>query len=1188
MNRRPHKTMRSLKRKVLLPLLIFSLLVAGLALLAIYQKSERQLVEKLRQRAELVANTVNFVAESISHRGELQRIVTAIGAEQEVTLIVVVGGNPVRVLATTKQQWLNKPLDELPVDSVREDLDEAIRSRQPHHGIHKNTHEFDLTSPLLLSQPELTDGAVSTGAVMVHLDTRPTEREIRVSVLQFSTAFLLAVAVLILLGYGILNVHVLKPIAAIGGLVRDRKDGDTVLWAEANTNDEIGSLACTLDDTLNKADSARRDLEDQKFALDQHSIVAITDIQGRILYANDRFCEISKYSRKELLGQNHRILKSGRHTPEFFNVMWRTIAAGCVWQGEICNRAKDGSLYWVDSSIIPLLGDDGRPHQYIAIRTNITARKVTEAALKESESRLSAAIEGSNDGIWDWNVRTNEVHFSPQWKRILGFEDHELPSKFESFESSIHPEDRDRVFGGIQKYFDGITPIYEIEFRMRHKNGSYRWILARGAALRGADGKPLRMAGSHTDIHQRKLTEERLRTSEAFLDRAEQVAGVGGWQVDLATMLPLWSAQTCRIHEVPAGYKPTLDEGISFYAPEARPVIAQAVENGIQFGKPWDLELPFVTATGRHIWVRSVGEVEFEHGRPVRLVGAFQDITERRLSNEALQHERHRLASAIDGTNIATWEWNVHTGETVFDDRWAEIVGYTLDELAPVSLKTWENLVHPDDLKIASATLERHFSGAVPFYDCQFRMKHKAGHWVWIHDRGRLISRTADGQPLMMYGTHADISEAKRQEEVLLENNRQLTIARTQAEDASRAKSEFLAMMSHEIRTPMNGVIGFTSLLLESDLSAEQRDQLTTIQTSAEALLTIINDILDFSKIEAGKLVIEQMPFDIHHAIGQAANVMASRAVEKNVTLRFTVGGDTPQTVVSDPHRLRQVVLNLTGNAVKFTPEGGMVTVKLETLDSTNYTSAESLQPTSRFLRVSVTDTGIGISKDKQALLFNKFTQADSSTTRRFGGTGLGLAISKRLVELMGGEIGLESEEGKGSTFWFNLPLITEPGTKDSPSPAASPGRSNPPAGNLTSTIPAGLRVLAAEDVAANQLLITKLLSKLGCQADLARNGAEAVALYQSHTYDLILMDCHMPQMDGFEATREIRRLEQSSHRTPRRTPIIALTANSIDDERKEYADSGMDDHLSKPFSSQQLTALLTKWCSAERSKLAP
>ncbi len=190
MNRRPHKTMRSLKRKVLLPLLVFSLLVAGLALLAIYQKSERQLVEKLRQRAELVANTVNFVAESISHRGELQRIVTAIGAEQEVTLIVVVGGNPVRVLATTKQQWLNKPLDELPVDSVREDLDEAIRSRQPHHGIHKNTHEFDLTSPLLLSQPELTDGAVSTGAVMVHLDTRPTEREIRVSVLQFSTAFL--------------------------------------------------------------------------------------------------------------------------------------------------------------------------------------------------------------------------------------------------------------------------------------------------------------------------------------------------------------------------------------------------------------------------------------------------------------------------------------------------------------------------------------------------------------------------------------------------------------------------------------------------------------------------------------------------------------------------------------------------------------------------------------------------------------------------------------------------------------------------------------------------------------------------------------------------------------------------------------------------------------------------------------
>ena len=239
-------------------------------------------------------------------------------------------------------------------------------------------------------------------------------------------------------------------------------------------------------------------------------------------------------------------------------------------------------------------------------------------------------------------------------------------------------------------------------------------------------------------------------------------------------------------------------------------------------------------------------------------------------------------------------------------------------------------------------------------------------------------------------------------------------------------------------------------------------------------------------------------------------------------------------------------------------------------------------------LRISIIDSGIGIAKEKQARLFQKFSQADSSTTRRYGGTGLGLAISKHLVELMGGEIGLESEDGKGSTFWFTLPLTPKQGTSTLPLSSPALNRAGNSGIKSVGGLPSGLRILVAEDMLANQLLVTKFLSKLGCESDLARNGKEAVELYQQKHYDLILMDCHMPVLDGFEATQEIRRIEQSSDRTARHIPIVALTAGTLDDEKDKFTHCGMDDHLTKPFSPAQLTSLLAKWCSAEETRLAP
>lgn len=521
-----------------------------------------------------------------------------------------------------------------------------------------------------------------------------------------------------------------------------------------------------------------------------------------------------------------------------------------------------------------------------------------------------------------------------------------------------------------------------------------------------------------------------------------------------------------------------------------------------------------------------------------------QDISSQKQYEEKLRKAKQqadldtfRMRLANDSAGIGIWEWDLHTNALVWDDWMYKLYGRTEGEFSG-AYEAWESSVHTDDIELAKTKLESAVAGT-GIYDAEFRV-------VWPNGTTRVMKASAEvirdvkGNPLKVIGVNYDITEIQQ--------------AKNEALKLAEAKSQFLANMSHEIRTPMNGIVGLTSLLLNSSLDDEQRGWAQGVKASTDSLLTIINDILDISKIESGKLNIESTRFDLMAILHQLTQPIKISAKEKSISFSMNTTGIKNSEFMGDPTRIKQIITNLLNNAIKFTEEGG-VTLSVEQRDS--------IKNKNNKLLFTITDTGIGISPDVIDSLFQRFSQADNSTTRRFGGTGLGLNISKQLTELMGGEIGCESMEGEGSTFWFSLDLPVATAVSESKEKTAERDKLNVDL--------AGLKILLVEDVMINQLVAQKILETMGGQVEIAENGLEAVDMVSRNTYDIVFMDCHMPEMDGFQAARKIRSVEKNKN-----LPIIALTAGAMKEEHDKCISSGMNLVVTKPFEPSDIVEAIS------------
>ena len=900
--------------------------------------------------------------------------------------------------------------------------------------------------------------------------------------------------------------------------------------------------------------------------------------------------------------------------------------------------------------------------------------------MRPTSDFLEFAQAAGGFGVFDLDLANGDISGSPLFFDLIGLPPCNGVLTREEWLATIHPEDLEAVVLELGAAIDsGLR--HQSEYRTLTASGEVRWLASRGELVKDTEGHAARIIGTISDITERKQLEEKLRYATESLNIAQAAAGLATFDFNFGKNTRICSDNFHSLLGIPqATQLDDLNLTLSRVHPDDVARMRSASVDTTPEDPTYRCEYRVLLEDGTQRWIGEKATVtRSQSGEVTRITGAVVDISDLKRTEAALDSTQSRLERAIRGTQDGLWEIDLVTNLPWFGLRFEEMLGYAVGDLN-ASREVFRSLIHPDDSASVLLAIERHIDHHA-LLDVEFRARHKDGHYEWLRSRAQ-AERAADGTPLRLAGSTQLVTDRKLAEQATLD-------AKLAAEAANRAKSSFLANVSHEIRTPMNGVIGMSQILSETTLDNTQREYVDIIRGSAKALLSLINDVLDLSKIEADRLELEAVDFDLRDVIYETVAAMALQSAVKGIELIVNVGIDVPLLARGDPGRLRQIITNLMANAIKFTHEGYVV------LDATG-----TLNDQGRLaLRIEVTDTGIGIPADRLDRLFKTFSQIDSSTTRHYGGSGLGLSIVKRLTELMGGEVGVRSESGQGSSFWVSIDIEASDGQvqrepvglgrrilvvddlavsreslarklrlarfdtvsvgsvdqaleqlatqtrfdlvladelmplqggldllrmlRNDPRHATLPfvllslfgsehdtsqwkykpeavGLKPIRAATLTALVnqvltghaprkthaaPAsqavptfsGQRILLVEDNAVNQRVAQRTLQKLAAHVTIANNGAEALERIAESDYDAVLMDCQMPVMDGFTATRRIRELERRNGRG-KHLPIIALTANVMTEDRENCIAAGMDAHLGKPMEPAQLIDCLSRY----------